>query len=209
VVGVVGNVLDDGFAAEPEPLFYRTFGQRPVRSRFFMLETRGEPRELAPRVRAAVREMDQVTPVTGFRSMEELLASSVAGQRAASGFSAALGVLALILAVVGIYGVLSYMVAGRTREMGIRTALGARSGDVVGLVLRSSLAVAGLGVLGGSVAALALSRVLASALFGVKPWDPVTFVGTAALLMAAAAAASWLPARRAASVDPVVALRTD
>jgi putative ABC transport system permease protein len=146
-------------------------------------------------------------PIPQIQSMEQVLRSSVAAERFNARLLTALAVLALILAAAGIYGVIAYSVARRTHEIGVRMALGARSGQVLRLVLRQGLLMALVGVVAGAVGALFLTRLLVSFLHDVSPTDPLTFVTVALLLMGLALVACYVPARRAARVDPLVALR--
>jgi putative ABC transport system permease protein len=146
-------------------------------------------------------------PIPQIQSMEQVLRSSVAAERFNARLLTALAVLALILAAAGIYGVIAYSVARRTHEIGVRMALGARSGQVLRLVLRQGLLMALVGVVAGAVGALFLTRLLVSFLHDVSPTDPLTFLTVALLLMGLALVACYVPARRAARVDPLVALR--
>ena len=164
---------------------------------------------LAPALREAVRALDPAQAVARIRTLEEVTRRSVAQPRFRTALVGFFGLLAVGLAAIGLYGVLSYSVARRAREIGIRMALGARAGQVVGLVLAQGLGLAALGVGIGIAAALALTRVLARFLFDVTPTDSATFAGTAVLLAAVALLACWLPARRAARVNPIEALRTE
>jgi putative ABC transport system permease protein len=141
--------------------------------------------------------------------MEELIATATASRRFSTQLLSAFAVLALVLAAVGIYGVMAFVVGQRTREMGIRVALGAHPREVVTLVLREALVLAAAGVGAGAAAALAISRYLSGMLFEVRATDPGTYAGIAVLLTVTAAVAAWRPARRAAAVDPILALRAD
>jgi putative ABC transport system permease protein len=168
---------------------------------------KGEPASLARAVSAALTEMDPKLPVYPPKSMMEHLGLSVLPSRVASALFAGFGLLGLLLASLGVYGVVAYAVAQRTQEIGVRIALGAKSRDVLRLVLREGLGLTVLGVAVGSVLAAALAQAMRALLFGLHPLDPVTFVLVPLLLAGVALAASTLPARRAARVDPVVALR--
>jgi putative ABC transport system permease protein len=168
-----------------------------------------DPVLLAPTIRAAVRELDPGLAVFGVEPLEETVSRSVSERRFTMlllGLSAA---LALVLAAIGIHGVLSYAVAQRTREIGVRVALGARPWRVVRLVLMEGLVLSAAGLAIGLAGALALTRLLASLLYGTTPTDPATFVGVMLFLIVVALAASYVPARHATRVDPVVALRTE
>jgi ABC-type antimicrobial peptide transport system permease subunit len=171
------------------------------------VRTTADPIALAPSVRAAIKEAAPRTPVFDVQTMESRVATASAQARFSAILLVLFAAIALSLAIMGIYGVMSFAVAQRTREIGIRMALGAGRKRVLGLVVREGALLAGAGVLFGLVAALALTRVLRSMLFEITPSDPWTYVAMVAVLAAAALIASLLPARRAAGVDPVVALR--
>jgi predicted permease len=210
VVGVVGNVKQTGLADAYLPVVYAPFQQTGQINYLAMLvRTTGDPDALAGAIRAAVRELDPDLPIQSYRTMEAHVGESVARPRFYTVLLGAFAAIALLLASVGIYGVLSYLVAQRTRELGIRVALGASSREVLALVLRRGLALTGAGVVAGLLAALAATRLLAGLLFGVEATDPLTFVVVATTLLAVAAMACWVPARRAARVDPVVALKAE
>jgi ABC-type antimicrobial peptide transport system permease subunit len=162
---------------------------------------------VVPAIRRVVAELDPQVPITEVAPMEQLLATSLARRSFTMTLLATAAALALVLSAVGIYGVISYVVAQRHGEIGIRMALGARTGQVSGLVVRQSLTLAMVGVAIGLVGALATTRVLGALLFGVSPTDPVVLSAATLLLLSLAALASYFPARRAARVDPVEALR--
>jgi predicted permease len=210
IVGVVGDVREAGLDREPRPTFYAFYRQRPraAASPSFVVRADGPPAPLVSAARRLVRELDPELPPR-FRTIEEIRAASLADRRFTLLLLGAFGTAALLLAALGIYGVTSYSVARRTREVGIRMALGARPAEVLGLVLgegvRPVAAGAGLGIL----AALALSRLMSSHLFGVAPGDPATLAGVAALLALVALLACLAPARRAIRADPIVALRAE
>jgi putative ABC transport system permease protein len=180
-----------------------------MRSMSFVVRSRASPRVVAGLVRSAVWSLDRSLPISRLTSMEERL--SMAAPLVRSRFNALLMAvfagLALLLAAVGIYGVISYSVRQRTREIGVRMALGARRADLVSMVLRRGLAVALLGVVCGALGSAALARVLASLLFGTSRADPLTFAAISVVLLAVAALACYVPARRASRLDPAVALR--
>jgi predicted lysophospholipase L1 biosynthesis ABC-type transport system permease subunit len=173
----------------------------------FVLRTRGDPGAMAAAARAAVRQVDPAQPITSVRTLEQAVARAFARPRFSLMLAALFGALALALSAVGIYGVTSYSVAQRTRELGLRVALGARPLGVLGLVMGEAARLAGLGILLGAAGALALNRAIVSLLFGVAPTDPLTFAAVAAGLLVIALAAAWPSGRRATEVDPVVALR--
>jgi ABC-type antimicrobial peptide transport system permease subunit len=175
------------------------------------LVVRSEARvaDLAPRIRSAVGRVDATVPVSPPRLVATLVSNSAARARFTVVLLATFALVALSLGAVGIYGVVAYAVARRTREIGVRMALGARATDVLAMVLRSGGSLTAAGIALGTVAALAASRLLSGFLFGVTPSDPAVFIAVPALLGAVAVGASAIPARRAARVDPVVALRSD
>jgi predicted permease len=193
----------------PRPFFYMPILHMYQASSVIHIRTAGDPLALVPAVRREIREMDPYLPLSAVKSLSQHLRISVFAQRLAASFLGAFGLLALVLATVGLYSVIRYAVSQRIREMGIRAALGAQAGDISGLVVREGmiLAAAGLGL--GLLAAVGITRFLESLLLGVSSTDPAVFVGVTVLLAAVCAAACWLPARQAASVDPMVALRSD
>jgi putative ABC transport system permease protein len=219
VVGVVGDVRHWWAGTEAEPEMYWAYSQawlarsptlsRLRRSLTLALRTDGDPQSLIRDVRREVIAVDKALPVTGVRTMEERMGASLAGKRFNTLLLSLFAALALILAVVGLYGVISYTVAERTRDIGVRMALGAQTGDVLRLVIGRgmTLTLAGVGI--GLLASFALTRLMKDMLFEVGPTDPLTFVAIAVLLTAAALTACYIPARRASKVDPMVALRTE
>jgi predicted permease len=217
-VTVVGLAKDSKYrtlAEAPTPFYYlpvlQDYGFVTRYARLFSLHVvvrgTGEPGTTTRAVAAALREIDPRLPVYPAKPMTEHLGLSVLPSRVASALFAAFGVLGLLLASLGVYGVVAYSVAQRTQEMGVRMALGARGRDVLVLVLGDGLLLAGVGVLAGAALAAALAPAMRTLLYGLSPFDPVTFVAVPALLVVVALAASTLPARRAARVDPVIALR--
>jgi putative ABC transport system permease protein len=209
IVGVVGDVRQRGLGADAKPCVYRPQAFSLWGGEHLVIRTVAAPRALTEAVRKAVLEFDSSQPVVNIRTMEEVVAVSVAQRRfilmLLGGFAGA----ALLLASIGLYGVIAYGVSQRTREIGIRMALGASHHDVLGLVLSGGMKLAGIGVALGIVSGLGLTRVLTAQLYEVKPTDPVTFAGVSLVLLCVAFLASWLPARRAARVDPMEALRTE
>jgi predicted permease len=211
IVGVVGSVRQAGLDVRPLPEIYFPYteaGQEGgLASGTLVVRTSVPPEGLTAAVRQAVREVDPALPLYKVATMDEVIAKSLARHRLNLWLLALFAGIALVLSAAGLYGVISYLVAQRTREIGVRLALGAQTRDVIGLVMRQGARLTAAGVGLGLLGALALTRVLASLLFGVSARDPLTFAGIAALLAAVALLATWLPARRAARVEPVVAIR--
>jgi len=207
VVGVVGDVHNTNLAADVQPELYLPFARLPWPSMNLLVRTAGDPHSFVAAVRARVLAVDKDQPVTQVLSMEEVLANGATQPRFLTALLGALSAIALVLAIVGIYSVIAYSVTERTREMGIRMALGAAQSDILRLVLRQGLGLALSGIAIGLAASLALTRLMTTLLYHVSTTDPAVFVGGAALFAAVAMLASYLPARRAMHVDPVVALR--
>ncbi|MBV9774208.1 MAG: FtsX-like permease family protein, partial [Gemmatimonadetes bacterium] len=172
-----------------------------------VVRTSTDPEALARTLRATVAGVDAGVPVSRVRAMDEWIADSVARPRLAMALLAAFAALALLLGAVGIYGVIAYAVRQRTHEIGVRMALGAGVGDILRMVVRQGLSVSGVGVALGLLASFAATRALSGLLYGVAPTDALTFAAVPLVLGAVALLASWLPARRAARVDPMIALR--
>ena len=208
VVGVIGDERFKGLATPAAPALYMPLGQSPIPSAV-LVRTTGDPMLLAPSLRAVMRELDPQLAVFGVEPLTETISGTVAERRFTMLMLAMFALSALVLAIVGVHGVLSYSVAQRTREIGIRIALGADVGRVKRLILQDGAQLAAYGVTIGLVGAFALSRIMRSMLFGVGANDPGTFIGVAVLLVSVALAASWFPARRAARVEPMEALRSD
>jgi putative ABC transport system permease protein len=206
VVGVVADVKHRRLVDPPQPQIYTAHYQDPKIFACVVARTASDPMGLADSVRKAIWSVDKDQPVWSVIPMERLLERAIGPTRFLLSLLAAFAGLAVVLAGVGIYGVLSYAVAQRTREIGIRVALGARAAQVVRLVVRQGMRLTLAAVGFGLVAAAGLSRFMTSLLFGVAPGDPVTFIGAAALIALVALASSWLPALRAARVDPATAL---
>jgi len=208
VIGVVGSVHSN-LELAPRPRLYRSAAQHPPLSVSFVIRTAGAPRVLFAAARAALREADPEQPISRITTLQEVAAAAVAGRRFSLFLVGLFALLALLLSGIGIYGVTAYAVTQRTREIGLRLALGARRGRVLRRVVGEAGALAGLGVLAGLAAALGLTRVLSSLLYGVAPTDPATFLAVGLLLTGIALAAAYLPGRRATRVDPMVALREE
>jgi putative ABC transport system permease protein len=209
VVGVATDVHREDLATAPKAELYLPFLQQPSPFGFLAVRTQGDPAALTAAVRRQVRALDADLPVFDVSTLEQRLAASVAARRFGLLLLGAFAALALALAAVGLSGVIAYAVSERTREIGIRMALGADRGDVLSLVVGKGLAMAAAGVLIGLPVAFGLSRYLASALYGIAPSDPVTYLLIPVVLLTAALFAAYVPARRATRVDPVVALRAE
>jgi putative ABC transport system permease protein len=207
IIGVVGDVKYDGLAVAPEPAYYLPFRQHSWSSQFVVIRTSGEPGTAAESVRQSVWSIDRDLPLARVRTMSQLIARASAESRFRTFVLASFGVLGLVLALVGVYGVMSYTVSQRLPELGIRAALGARRTDLLSLVLKDAAGMSAIGVGIGLTGAFFATRLTETLLFGVSSKDPVTFGFVAGLLMAAAFIASWLPARKAARVEPITAMR--
>jgi predicted permease len=207
IVGVVGNIKTEGFDQPDVPHLYLPALQSPGYAMAVYLRAEGDPSRLTQALREQVRAVDPDLPVFGERTMEDVVSASLARRRFALQVVGGFGVLALLLAGVGVYGVVAYSVSQRTREIGIRLALGASSGAILRWVFRQGMRLTLLGTAVGLVVAFALTRLLSGLLFGVSAADPITFVGLATLLALVALLACYIPARRATKVDPMVALR--
>jgi putative ABC transport system permease protein len=212
IVGIVDDVRQLGLELEADPQVFFDTRQSPTAAgaEYFAVRTdAADPASIASSVRAAVRELDPRATVDHVATMEEIVSSSISRRRL---YAVLLGVfagVAVLLAAIGIYGVMAYAVTQRTREIGIRIALGAARADVLGLMLRQSLTLTVVGITLGLGGAAALTRSLEGALFGLTPHDPTTFVAVAVLFGAIATVAAFVPARRATKVDPLIALRTE
>ncbi|HEV7475788.1 MAG TPA: ABC transporter permease [Pyrinomonadaceae bacterium] len=207
IIGVVGDIKES-LDAEAGSQMYVPYAQDANWSSLsFVIRTNGDPLALAAGVRNELRSLDKAVPVFNVKSMDEVLATSVAPRRIPMLLLSAFAGVALLLAMIGIYGVTSYYVTQRTREIGIRMALGAQIGDVMRLVLKGGMVLAVLGIVIGLAGSFVLTRLMTSLLFGVNPTDVVTFAVVSLALLATALLASYLPARRATKVDPLIALR--
>jgi predicted permease len=209
VVGVTMDVKHYGLERPARPGVYLPLPLNPRTANTVVLKTAGDPAAIATAVQAAVREVDPEIPAYDMRTMDERLERSRSLRAAYSWMLGVFAVMALVLALGGSYGVTSYLVSQRTRELGIRVALGARRGDISRTVLRGSLVVVLIGVAIGIVGAIGAGRLLASLLFGVAPYDALILTIATLALVLTGLLANWLPARRAARVDPMVSLRTD
>ena len=207
IVAVLGDVRNQSLTQDVQPELYIPFAQVASLNINLIVRSAGDPHRLAAAIRARVLKIDPDQPVTRLQTMEELLDAGAAQPRLTTFLLGGLSAAALLLAVIGIYGVISYSVAERTQEMGIRIALGAGASEILGLVLRQGLTLAALGIAIGLAAALALARLITTLLYHVSPTDPVIYLSAPFIFAAVALLASYLPARRATKVDPVVALR--
>ena len=207
IVGIVGDVKDSDLSARQTAQIYVPFVQNPLWAADIAVRARGNPSSLGGALREQIRAIDSALPVAEVKPMEEAIGSSIAQPRFRTALLSLFGAAALLLAAIGIYGVLAYTVTQQTREIGIRMALGANPGRVLRLVLARGLRLAGAGTVIGVLAALLLTRLLGSLLFDVSATDPLTFAAVAGLLLAVALLACYVPARRAMRVDPMVALR--
>jgi putative ABC transport system permease protein len=209
VVGIVGDIKQGGLDHEGAPEIYLPSDQLPFSSLDVVLRTSVSPLSLVPTVRAAVHGLDPELPVAGVRTLEDVVARSISDPRFYMLLLGAFAGIALFLAALGIFGVMSFAVVQRSREIGIRVALGALPGDVLRAILREAMLLAGSGVAVGLIGALGLSQALRRLLFDLSPTDPGTLVVMAVLLSGVALLASYLPARRATRIDPLVALRAE
>jgi predicted permease len=210
IVGVVGDVRERSLAQLPEPTLYIPYAQSPaVSGGSFLVRTTGPPLSLVPDVRAAVHALDGELPVARIRDMRDVVAASTVAWRFRAILLGTFGALALFIAAIGVYGVISYSVAQRTQEIGVRVALGALRRDVLALVVWQGMRTSLIGIAIGLASAYALTRLMVNLLFGVSATDPLTFLGIASLLALVALAACLIPARRAMSIDPMTALRYD
>ena len=211
VVGVVGDVKLTALDDEPRATAYWPHTRQDVgySGLTLAIRTSGNPASVTSAVVGQVREMDPLQPVSGVRTMEDVVARSVAARRLVMLLLALFAAVAAALSAVGLYGVISYVVAGRTREIGVRLAIGARPADVLRQVVGQAMALVAIGVAVGAAGALALTRLMGSLLFEVRPSDPATFTAVVTLMALVGLAASLVPAWRAARVDPVTALRAE
>jgi putative ABC transport system permease protein len=207
IVGVVGSIKYDVWDRAPRAIVYVPYLQAPSRSMDIGIRSTGDPLRLAHAAIAAVRSVDSEEPVSDVRSMDRLIRNNAIGMTYVAILMGVFGVLALALSCIGVYGVMAYLVSEQVHEIGIRMALGASTGSVLGMVFRRGLMATSIGLAGGLVAAYGLARLLASLIYGVSASDPATFVGIPLALIASAALAIAIPARKAARIDPIAALR--
>jgi putative ABC transport system permease protein len=210
IVGVVSDVKNVGVGSEARPQVYTPFAQRPWTSMNLVVRAAaGDPMRLAGTVRRAIQEVDRDQAITNVQTMDEALSGAIAQARVIAALLGAFAAIAVLMAAAGLYGVIAYTVTQRTREIAVRLALGAQPGMVFWLVVRQGLGLTGIGIALGAIGAVAAVRAMQTLLFGVSGLDPITYVGVSALLVIVAAAACYLPARRAARISPIVALRTN
>src|SRR5882724_957595 len=207
IIGIVGDIRHMRLDEEVEPMSYWPQPELTYSFMTLVIRTRGDAANVAAGARGVIQSLDNEQPVADVRTMDSLLANSIARARFSALLLAVFASVALVLAAIGIYGVISYVVAQRGHEIGLRMALGAQARDVVRLILRNGMMLAGLGVAIGLAGAFALTRVMTTLLFGVTPTDAITFVTVSALLLIVAFLACYIPARRATKVDPLTALR--
>jgi putative ABC transport system permease protein len=210
IVGVVGHVNHSDLAGDTgKGVYYYCTFQQPLPFASLVVKTQGDPAGMAQAIRQAVREVDPNQPVHRLKTMQDMVAGSLAPRRFVVRMLGFFALVALLMAALGLYGVISYSVAQRTQEIGIRMALGAQGGSLLSMVVGQGLRLAGLGVMIGLAMAGACGRLLENQLFGVSAVDPATFAAISVALLGAAFLASYIPARRATRVDPMTALRYD
>ena len=208
IVGVCADTHYANLRDTPPPQFFMPYvQQQEVGGMTYAIRTDLPPAELAPALRRVVQQADRDLPIIDVRTQREQIDANMQMERAFAALTSGFGALALALACVGIYGIMAYSVASRTNEIGIRLALGAQAGQVRGMILRESTWLAAAGIVVGVGASLMLTRLVKSMLYGIEPWDPATLAGGVLVLLVVALAASWIPARRAAGVQPMEALR--
>jgi predicted permease len=208
IVGVVGHVKHSDLAGDTgKGVIYYSLFQQAIPYVSIVVKTAGDPAGMAGIIREAVRSADPSQPVHTLKTLPDMVAASLATRRFAVSLLGFFAATALLMAAIGLYGVIGYSVGQRTQEMGIRMALGAARGEVLGMIIAQGLRMTAAGLVIGIAAALALTRLVSSQLFGITPFDPLTFAVAALVLLTAALAASYFPARRATRVDPMTALR--
>ncbi len=207
IVGIVGNVHEGGLAMQALPEFYVPCIIHPPQTAYLVVRTVGDPMRFASAVRKQVQAIDRDEPISDIRTMDELLESTLGQRRLTMLLLGSFAGIAVLLALIGMYGVIAYSVAQRTQEVGVRRALGAQQSDILWLVMSQGVGLALIGVAIGTLGALALTRIMKNLLFQVSATDPLTFFATSLLFVVIALAASFIPARRAAQIDPMRALR--
>jgi putative ABC transport system permease protein len=209
IVGVVGDVKYEGMAVPDEPVYYEASSQSPNRPMWLVVRVQGDTRSLIPAIRSNIAAIDANVPVSNVGTMAEALYETVALPRFRSVLMGTFAALALLLAGIGIYGVMAYSVLRRTQEIAVRIALGATRSTVVSIVLRSVLMQTAIGLSLGILVALVAGHLISSQLYKTKAYDPLIFIGVALVLMFCALMAGVIPARHAASIDPMRALRAE
>jgi putative ABC transport system permease protein len=209
IIGVVGDVRTEGLDVPPQPRAYASLFQRSGASLAVFLRTRSDLRTIKEELTRTVQAVDPELPVFGVRTMEELMSASMARRRFSLFLMSVFAVLALLLAALGIYGVMAFLVSQRIQEFGIRLALGAQPRDILALAFRPGLVLTSVGVAFGLAASIVVTRLMSSLLFGVSARDPLTFAAVPVLLWTVAVAACLVPVRRATRVSPAQTLRYD
>jgi len=207
VVGVVGDVKRKGLTADADPQYYLPYAQAVITNPYLIVRTSGDPATMQGAISEAVHEMDKSVPVYQVSPLEDYVSKSAAQPRFQTLLLTCFAGIALTLAAIGLYGLLSYMVAQRTLEIGVRMALGAQRTDVLGMIVRRGLTLAVVGVGAGLAISAMITRLLSGMLYGIPPSDPITFAAMAGLLLLVSVAASTIPAYRAARLDPMKTLR--
>jgi ABC-type antimicrobial peptide transport system permease subunit len=211
VVGIVDDIKEGPLDAEVQPVLYTSFNQEPDNAFFIVVRTAQAPQELAQSLEGMVHRIDPDILTFGAETMEDRInhSQSTYLRRSSAWLVGGFASMALLLGVIGLYGVIAYSVSQRTREIGVRMALGAQRSSVYQLILKEAGRLTGFGILAGLVCSVATANLMRNLLFGTEPWDAGTLAGVAIVLAISALLASYIPARRAASVNPVEALRTE
>jgi ABC-type antimicrobial peptide transport system permease subunit len=209
IVGVVGDIRRAALSEEPRADMYLAFERVAPQPMGLFVRTSGEPLAMLPAVRTAIRTLEPQAVLYGEQSLSDIAAESAAIARLAMRLLGGFAIVAVLLAAIGIYGVMSYSVRRRTRELGTRLALGATRRDIQALVMRQAGLIAAAGLACGVAAGLGVARWLSAVLFGVPPWDPMTIFGAVLILAVAALVAGYMPARRAAQIDPATTLASE
>jgi ABC-type antimicrobial peptide transport system permease subunit len=209
IVGIIANARTESLTEEEVPQIYFDLYQTPAKHLTILLRGHVDIAAIPDQVRQEVQAVDPTLPVFGTRTLNATVSEFLSQRRFSLEMVGAFALTALLLATLGIYGVISYLVSERTHEIGIRLALGARRSNILRIILRQGLRLAVAGAVVGLVCALIVSHLMTSLLYGVRPTDPLTFIGVALVFLAVALAACYLPARRAMNVDPMVALRCE
>jgi ABC-type antimicrobial peptide transport system permease subunit len=209
VIGVVGDIHNVGLDLAPKPEFYISALQDPSRPQSLAIHTHLDPASLASAARGVIWSLDRNQPITNMATMEEIVDRELSGRQTQTILLGSFAALALLLAAIGLYGVLAFAVGRQIPEIGLRMALGAKPSFILRAVVTRGVRLTLIGTAVGAACAFGVSRLLAALLYGVKSSDPATYVGVALVLLATAAAASYLPARRAMRVDPLEALRQE